>query len=157
MDEFGLFINSDIYNNVIQTLIEKSGIEINEEYTISVKEREMNLLSKSNLTIDAIKNILENDFDKIINFTLLKMDKYKNEKDNGGDFAKGESLGKEDRPKTIKILPYYKTFMLQYIIEYYFLKISQDKLLQYIQKVRIPQAKKYERELKGIYNKIIKK
>jgi hypothetical protein len=153
MDSFDEFINSEIYNNAIELLINKLGIEINHDY-IHIKQREINLLSKANITVDIIKNIFENDFYKIIDFIILKMDKYKNEIAKGGDFPKGENIEKDDRPVTIKILPYYKSFMIRYIIEYYFLKMDQDKLLQYIKEIRIPQSKKYEKELIGIYKKI---
>jgi hypothetical protein len=111
-------------------------------------------LSKSNLTIDEINNLLEIDFEKIITFIIRKIDKYKNEKDNGGDFPKNEKSGNNDKPITIQILPYYKSFMLRYIIEYYFLKFKPDELFEYIKDIRIPQSKKYEKELREIYKKI---
>ena len=80
------------------------------------------------------------------------MDRFK--EDNEEDFPKNENIGKEEKPVTIKVLPYYKSFMLGYLIEFYFLKMKEDKLLQYIKDVRIPQPNKYEKELKKIYNQI---
>ena len=153
MDSFESFINSDIYNNALQTIVDKLDIKIDQDF-IKIKQIEMNFLKKANLTIDEIKDILENDFEKVIKFVLLKMDKLKNDKDNGGDFSKNENISKEDKPVTIKILPYYKSFLLSYLIEFYFLKLKQNKLLQYIKDIRIPQPNKYEKELKEIYNQI---
>ena len=132
----------------------KVNIEIDHDYTNIIKDRELNLLTKANITIDEIINILGNDFDKIINFTILKINYYKNEKDDGGDFPEGEGLGTDEKPVTIKKLEYIKTFMLRYIIEYYLIKNKPEHLLQYIKDIRIPKSKKYEKELKEIFNKI---
>jgi hypothetical protein len=41
------------------------------------------------------------------------------------------------------------------ILEYYNIKNSPNELLEYIKKMRMPYAKKYEKELKEIYTKII--
>ena len=148
MDDFDNFINSEIYGKAINSIKnQNNNIEISSEY-IKIKQIELNLLSNANITIDDIKNILENEFNKIINFTMLKMEKYIKEKDTGGDFPKNENIGKDDKPVAIKILPFYKSFLVMYFIEYYFLKYKQDKLLQYIKDIRIPQSKKYENELK---------
>jgi hypothetical protein len=49
MDSFDEFINSEIYNNVVELLINKLGIEINHDY-LHIKQREINLLSKTNIT-----------------------------------------------------------------------------------------------------------
>ena len=153
MDSYNSFINSDIYNKAVQTIVDKLDIKIDQNF-IKIKQIEMNFFEKANLTIAEIKDILENDFERVIKFVLLKMDRFKNNKDNGGDFSKNENISKEDQPTTIKILPYYNSFLLRYLIEFYFLKMEQNKLLQYIKDIRIPQPNKYVKELKDIYNQI---
>jgi hypothetical protein len=44
--------------------------------------------------------------------------------------------------------------ILSCFIEYYIIKTIPEKLLEYIKIARIPYAKKYEKEIKEIYNKI---
>jgi hypothetical protein len=155
MDNFDTFIDSDIYKKAIELVKNKTNIEVAQDCTDIIKYRELNILTKTNITIDEIINIFENDFDKIINFTILKIKYYENEEDNGGDFPEGEGPGEDEKPVTIQKLKYIKTFMLRYIIEYYLIKNKPENLLQYIKDARIPKSKKYEKELNEIYNKII--
>lgn len=50
------------------------------------------------------------------------------------------------------ILGYSKGFILMYLVEYYLLKNRPQALMSYIKSMRIPNAMKYEKELKGIYD-----
>jgi hypothetical protein len=148
------FVNSEIYNKTLTLIIEKTGIKINPDYKDVIQKRDTDHLNKIDLSIEYCNKLLENDYGKIMNFIIEKIKKYSSEKDTGGDFAKGEGTGKDEQPVLIENLGYVKSIIVMYIAEYYLLKERSDELLDYIKYLRIPQAKKYEKELKGIYKKI---
>jgi hypothetical protein len=154
MDSFDTFIGSDIYEKAIELVKNKAQIEISQEYE-KVKFIELDSLEKANITINEIENILKSDFEKIIDFIVIKWNLYKDEEDDGGEYPLGEEPDESDKPVLIERHPFYKSFMVGYIVEYYLLKNKPKELLQYIKKIRIPYAKKYEKELKELYNKII--
>ncbi|EMA5682107.1 hypothetical protein U3Z00_004073 [Salmonella enterica] len=60
----------------------------------------------------------------------------------------------DDKPETLEILPFPKSFLIGDIIEFYFLKNNPLALADYLKKLRIPSSAKYARELKSIYNRL---
>ncbi|EKY1962851.1 hypothetical protein RA241_004269 [Cronobacter sakazakii] len=60
----------------------------------------------------------------------------------------------QDKDVIIEKLPFYNSFLITYMIEYYLLKTNQVKLEDYLKKSKIPKHKQYAEELKSFYNKI---
>ncbi|WP_230582593.1 hypothetical protein, partial [Cronobacter malonaticus] len=60
----------------------------------------------------------------------------------------------QDKDVIIEKFPFYKSFLITYMIEYYLLKNNQVKLEDYLKKSKIPRHKQYAEELKSFYNKI---
>jgi hypothetical protein len=149
------FVNSDIYNDGLKVIVERAEIKIAPDYCEVIQGFDMKSLNKGNVTIEYCKELLENDFDTIINFCVEKLKKYDDEEDDGGEFPEGEGLGEDEKPTLIASDGYAKGFLLMYIVEYHFLKNNPKGLLNYIKGNRIPFAKKYEQELKQIYKKIL--
>ncbi|ELY9424736.1 hypothetical protein SLY17_003745 [Cronobacter dublinensis] len=59
-----------------------------------------------------------------------------------------------DEDLVIETLPFYKSFLIGYVLEYYFLKNNPAKLEGYLKKIRIPNYKDYTSELKVFYSKL---
>ena len=154
MDNFDAFINSEIYKNAVKELKNKVNIKINLKYNENTKKIDLRDLSTSNLTISEIKDFFENNLEDILNFACEKINIFDKEEDNGGDFPKGEGLGKDEKPVTIEELGYSKSFLIMYSIELYLLKNNPKGLTKYIKDLKIPQGKKYLKELNEIFIKI---
>ena len=154
MDTFDTFINSEIYKNAVKELKNKISIKINSNYNEKTKKIDLHDLSISNITIADIKDFFENNLEDILNFAYEKIIIFDKEEDNGGDFPKGEGLGKDEKPVTIEELGYSKSFLIMYTIELYLLKNDPKRLTKYINDLKIPQGKKYLKELKEIFIKI---
>ncbi|ELQ6222971.1 hypothetical protein R2320_004289 [Cronobacter turicensis] len=60
----------------------------------------------------------------------------------------------QDKDVIIEKFPFYKSFLITYMIECYLLKTNQVKLEDYLKKSKIPKHKQYAEELKSFYNKI---
>ncbi|EKY3246757.1 hypothetical protein RBA21_004181 [Cronobacter dublinensis] len=59
-----------------------------------------------------------------------------------------------DEDLVVETLPFYKSFLIGYVLEYYFLKNNPAKLEGYLRKIRIPNYKDYASELKVFYSKL---
>ncbi|WP_424411694.1 hypothetical protein ACPEER_04375 [Pasteurella sp. PK-2025] len=106
----------------------------------------------ANLLADDALNLLKNDEATFVNFALMKMQKFENVKINE-EYPSNEKTDVEDDNEII--LGYSKIFLLLYLIEYFLLKTKPSELGFYLKTIRVPQAKKYEKELKEIYSKIL--
>lgn len=72
------------------------------------------------------------------------------------EYPKGEELSDDEKPKLITELPYYKNFLVAFLIEYYLLKEHPTTLCGYLKRIHIANATKYKRELKAIWQDVIK-
>ncbi|MDR1315443.1 MAG: hypothetical protein LBK13_01110 [Spirochaetales bacterium] len=136
------FVDSEVYNNALKTIIENTGIEIDAVYNGLMQQIEIDELKKTSLSIGDYKNILERNYDGIIRFCIEKIRKYDEDDKNS-----------EDTIPTGKGREYSKGFISMYICEYYLLKEKPGDLLNFIKSRRIEGAEQYENELKKIYKK----
>jgi len=113
--------------------------------------RNKHSMEVANLSIENAIKILNEQADDLLKFVELKMQKYENVKFQ-------EEFPKYEKPQSYndneQILGYSKGFLITYLIEFYLLKNSPSELVSYLKVYRIPYAKKYEKELKDIYNKL---
>ena len=112
------FVNSDIYNNAIKFIIEKTGISIDPEYGENQQKFALDNLIKINISIEECENVLKNDYNKITDIIVEKINYYK---DIEGQRAKINSDN------------YSKGFILMQLLEYYLLKEKPNDFIKYIE------------------------
>jgi hypothetical protein len=145
------FISSELYQKAINEIIALTDIGVDFEYEDVLKELDIKKLSIANLTVFDIEQILNYDYQKLISFSTNSIKKYHN-KSVEQEYPIGEEVEEENDNAVYG--NYVISFFLIYIIEYYFLKNKPSELITYLKSSRIPQAKKFEKELKEIYNKM---
>lgn len=155
MDKIKTFIESDTYNKLLNKVRSRLKIEINEQSPpIAMLNYDLSFLKASNLSIGTISDTISMD-DRIYQFIVSKVMFYSNQgEEDNNEYPEGEELEDDEHPTTKKVLPYYKDFMFNSLIEYCLLKNTPSDLDTYLRKTRMPHAKKYEKELKEIYSKL---
>jgi hypothetical protein len=144
-------INSNQYQSLIEDIRKRTKLKILTEYRETAANRDEQKIKLAHLSEENIFAVIDTKTDSFKKFALLKMQKFENLQ-VVEEYPEGEELEEEDNNETI--LGYSKGFLFMYLIEYILLKDKPDELLNYLKSVRIPQAKKYEKELKEIYNKV---
>jgi hypothetical protein len=147
-------LNSEIYQRTIDFIKSRMNVVIDGNYDTFFAEIDSEQLLKANVSIEEMRNIINTDLDKVVAFAIAKIEKFDKESDDGGEFPKEEGLDEDELPVNVAPSKYVLSFLLMYAVEYYLLKNNPDKLLQYIKYQRIPNAKKYEQELKEIYENL---
>ncbi|OXG02725.1 hypothetical protein B0A63_02420 [Flavobacterium johnsoniae UW101] len=89
--------------------------------------------------------------DSISVYVEVKLRKYAD--DTEQEYPKGYNLEKEEDDKVVN-LPFYKNFLIGYLLEYWILKENPLEIEKYVRAIRIPNAKKYAKEITVIYNDI---
>lgn len=144
-------ISSSQYQNLIDTIQKRIRLKILNEYRDTVATRDEQKMKLANLSSDEALKLLEDDKSIFSGFVLLKLQKFENAKIDE-EYPEGEEPEQEDDNETV--LGYSKSFLLLYLIEYFLLKTNPSELEPYLKATRIPNAKKYEKELKEIYSKL---
>lgn len=144
-------VNSDQYQSLIDVLAKRIKLKILNEYRDATAIRDEQKMEIAHLSDSQSIYLLEKDKDNFSKYVLLKMQKFENAKIDE-EFPIGEETESEDDNETI--LGYSRSFLLIYLIEYFLLKTNPSELESYLKVTRIPNAKKYEKELKEIYSKI---
>lgn len=144
-------IGSNQYQNLIDKIQKRTKLKILSEYRDAVATRDEHKMGIAHLSANDTLELLENDMKNFSEFVLLKMKKFENAKIDE-EYPEGEEQDQEDDNETV--LGYSKSFLLLYLIEYFLLKTNPNELEPYLKAIRIPNTKKYEKELKEIYSKI---
>ena len=144
-------IDSNPYRNLVDNIQKRTRLKVLSEYRDAVASRDEQKMKLANLSKEEAMKLLEMDKEIFNEFVLCKMQKFQNAKIDE-EFPNGEEPEQEDENETI--LGYSKNFLLLYLIEYFLLKTNPSGLEPYLKATRIPNAKKYEKELKEIYSKL---
>lgn len=144
-------INSIQYQSIVDNIQRRIKSKILSEYRDTATRRDEQKMKLANLSGVEIMKVLETDKDNFIKFSLCKMQKFENVEIDE-EYPIGEKPEQEDDNETI--LGYSKGFLLSYLIEYYLLKNNPSELESYLKAVRIPNARKYNNELKEVYSNI---
>ena len=139
IDNFNIFVNSTIYNNMVQVIINETKIKFFEDICDWERKVIYNVLNNLNVTIEELRSLLEKDYEKIIKYSIEIIKKVKEEKPQY--FV----------PEGVVFL---KCFMFFNIFEYYLFKNNPEKLLDFFEKRDIYPVSEYEEEKRKIYNKI---
>ena len=145
-------VESKVYRNYLILIEKKVGLKILDKYRDNTAKRDADKMSKAEVNAIALKSILENDKSIFTEFVFSKIRKF-DKLELKEDYPL-QSLEQEDNNE--QILGYAKGFVLQYLIEYHLLKYNSEKLELYNLSCRIPQAKKYAKQLIEIYNEVSK-
>jgi hypothetical protein len=154
MEQLIKFISGNDYSKLIENLKEVIKIEVNENLPSNNNlNHDISRLKSAKLEIKELVLLIESEKNRIIDFIVAKLKKYNNVEDIQ-EYPKGEELEKDEKDVRLKVLPYYKNFIVLYLIEFYLLKNNPSELESYLKSIRISNAKKYEKELKEIYSKL---
>lgn len=109
-------------------------------------------LKAAQVKIDDLESLLNTNMKEASYFVEKKM-QYNFDEDD--EYPEGEEISDDDKPHTIDELPYYKNFLVSFLIEYYLLKEQPTELGKYLKRTHIAQATKYEKELCNIWKEVL--
>lgn len=141
------FVKSESYINLLNRTILTLQLDFSDEEPESqMYNIEADSINKSNIELDKLLILCVDDVDKLIKFVELKL---LNIEDDVDEYNEDE----EDEDVVIE-LPFVKTFLIGYLIEFFFLKNDPKGLDGYLKAIGIPNYKKYSAELKDIYGQL---
>jgi hypothetical protein len=147
-------INDTTYNEIIKSLAKQKGFEISDG-GFHMKTIYENEFKKSNFSEDELIDILKKRKEQLIRFVLLEDSSSTDEDCLIGEYQEGEEQDDDisNEEETGNEIPKY--FLISSLIKFNFLQKNDQKgLEEYFKKMRIPYAKQYAKELKGIYNSL---
>jgi hypothetical protein len=153
MDEINRFINGKSYELLLRNILQKRNIEIESNIPFVLLDYDKEQLKAAQIEVENLETLLISNMTEIVSFVERKMS-YDFEDEE--EYPKGEELSDDEKPKRITELPYYKNFLVAFLIEYYLLKEHPTALCGYLKRIDIANATKYERELKAIWQDVIK-
>lgn len=152
MDNINEFINGEIYEVLLKNVQTISNIEIDDNVPFALLDYDNERLKAAQVKIDDLEFLLGSNMNEAMTFIDKKM-QFDFEDDD--EYPEGEEISYDDKPHTIEELPYYKNFLVSFLIEYYLLKEQPTELGKYLKRTHIAQATKYEKELRNIWEEVL--
>lgn len=152
MDNINGFINGENYELLLKNVQTISNIEIDDNVPFALLDYDNERLKAAQVTIEELEYLFSSNMKETLCFVLKKM-QYNFDEDD--EYPEGEEVLDDDKPHTIEELPYYKNFLVSFLIEYYFLKEQPTKLGEYLKRIHIAHATKYEKELRNIWKEVL--
>ena len=152
MDNINEFINGEIYEVLLKNVQTISNIEIDDNVPFALLDYDNERLKAAQVTIEELEYLFNSNMKETVCFVVKKM-QYNFDEDD--EYPEGEEILDDDKPHTIEVLPYYKNFLVAFLIEYYFLKEQPTKLGEYLKRIHIAQTTKYEKELRNIWKEVL--
>lgn len=152
MDNINEFINGENYELLLKNVQTISNIEIDDNVPFALLDYDNERLKAAQVKIDDLESLLNTNMKETLCFVLKKM-QYNFDEDD--EYPEGEEISDDDKPHTIDELPYYKNFLVSFLIEYYLLKEQPTELGKYLKRTHIAQATKYEKELCNIWKEVL--
>lgn len=152
MDNINEFINGENYGLLLKNVQTISNIEIDDNVPFALLDYDNERLKAAQVKIDDLESLLNTNMKEASYFVLKKM-QYNFDEDD--EYPEGEEISDDDKPHTIDELPYYKNFLVSFLIEYYLLKEQPTELGKYLKRTHIAQATKYEKELCNIWKEVL--
>lgn len=152
MNNINEFINGENYEVLLKSVQTISNIEIDDNVPFALLDYDNEMLKAAQVKIDDLEFLLGSNMNEAMTFIDKKM-QFDFEEDD--EYPEGEEILDDDNPHTIEELPYYKNFLVSFLIEYYFLKEQPTKLGKYLKRTHIAQATKYEKELRNIWEEVL--
>ena len=152
MDNINEFINGEIYEVLLKNVQTISNIEIDDNVPFALLDYDNERLKAAQVKIDDLESLLNTNMKEASYFVEKKM-QYNFDEDD--EYPEGEEISDDDKPHTIEELPYYKNFLVSFLIEYYLLKEQPTELGKYLKRTHIAHATKYEKELRNIWKEVL--
>ena len=152
MDNINEFINGENYELLLKNVQTISNIEIDDNVPFALLDYDNERLKAAQVKIDDLESLLNTNMKEASYFVEKKM-QYNFDEDD--EYPEGEEISDDDKPHTIDELPYYKNFLVSFLIEYYLLKEQPTELGKYLKRTHIAQATKYEKELCNIWKAVL--
>lgn len=152
MDNINEFINGENYEFLLKNVQTISNIEIDDNVPFALLDYDNERLKAAQVKIDDLESLLNTNMKEASYFVEKKM-QYNFDEDD--EYPEGEEISDDDKPHTIDELPYYKNFLVSFLIEYYLLKEQPTELGKYLKRTHIAQATKYEKELCNIWKEVL--
>lgn len=152
MDNINGFINGENYELLLKNVQTISNIEIDDNVPFALLDYDNEMLKAAQVKIDDLEFLLGSNMNEAMTFIDKKM-QFDFEEDD--EYPEGEEILDDDKPHTIEELPYYKNFLVSFLIEYYLLKEQPTELGKYLKRTHIAQATKYEKELRNIWEEVL--
>ncbi|MBF1498179.1 MAG: hypothetical protein HXN81_05250 [Prevotella pallens] len=152
MDNINEFINGENYELLLKNVQTISNIEIDDNVPFALLDYDNERLKAAQVTIEDLEYLFSSNMKETLCFVVKKM-QYNFDEDD--EYPEGEEISDDDKPHTIDELPYYKNFLVSFLIEYYLLKEQPTELGEYLKRIHIAQATKYEKELRNIWEEVL--
>lgn len=152
MNNINEFINGENYELLLKNVQTISNIEIDDNVPFALLDYDNERLKAAQVKIDDLEFLLGSNMNEAMTFIDKKM-QFDFEDDD--EYPEGEEISYDDKPHTIEVLPYYKNFLVAFLIEYSFLKEQPTKLGKYLKRIYIAHATKYEKELRNIWKEVL--
>ena len=152
MDNINGFINGENYELLLKNVQTICNIEIDDNVPFALLDYDNERLKAAQVTIEELEYLFSSNMKETLYFVVKKM-QYNFDEDD--EYPEGEEVSDDDKPHTIDELPYYKNFLVAFLIEYYFLKEQPTKLGKYLKRIYIAHATKYEKELRNIWKEVL--
>ena len=152
MDNINEFINGENYELLLKNVQTISNIEIDDNVPFALLDYDNERLKAAQVTIEELEYLFSSNMKETLCFVLKKM-QYNFDEDD--EYPEGEEVLDDDKPHTIDERPYYKNFLVAFLIEYYFLKEQPTELGKYLKRIYIAHATKYEKELRNIWKEVL--
>lgn len=152
MDNINEFINGENYELLLKNVQTISNIEIDDNVPFALLDYDNERLKAAQVAIEELEYLFSSNMKETLCFVLKKM-QFDFEEDD--EYPEGEEILDDDKPHTIEELPYYKNFLVAFLIEYYLLKEQPTELGKYLKRTHIAQATKYEKELRNIWKEVL--
>ena len=152
MDNINEFINGENYELLLKNVQPISNIEIDDNVPFALLDYDNERLKAAQVTIEDLEYLFSSNMKETLCFVVKKM-QYNFDEDD--EYPEGEEISDDDKPHTIDELPYYKNFLVSFLIEYYLLKEQPTELGEYLKRIHIAQATKYEKELRNIWEEVL--
>jgi hypothetical protein len=129
MNKINEFINSGLYETLLKAVQIKENVEIDSIVPFSLLAYDKERLVAARIEIEDLKALLSTNIEEATSFVKSKMQLDFDEED---EYPVGEEVIDDEKPRTINELPYYKNFLVAFLIEYYLLKIQPKELGKYL-------------------------
>ena len=141
-------ITSEAYNDVLAKATSLLRVNINDATPPSqMFNIEADGINKSGISLSEIERICSEDDDNLVRFIGVKLSSME-------DVNIDDCNENDDKDVVVEKLPFYKTFLIGYVIEYTLLKNHPNNLDGYLKLLKVPKYKQYASELRGIYSKL---
>ncbi len=147
-------IENKNYRKLLLITIDKIAINVKDEiHTIYLNKFDENL-SKAKISYEYINSILENnlDLEKVSNYIVKKLIKYDGVDEQ--EYPDGEEPDEDEKDIIISDDGYSIVFLAFHLIEYCIIKQDRNHIEDYVKAIRIPNAKKYAKEILKIYDEV---